>query len=146
MQDYRHILVAMDATEQSAKIVTRALKLATASGARLSMLKVLEHLPASIPVDPVPPEGVDKIEWFRNHARDELKEFARRLGHSEIEINVAVGSPKDVIADFAREQAVDLIVVGAHERHGIALLWGSTTDSVLHHAPCDVLAVHVPSL
>ena len=43
----------------------------------------------------------------------------------------------------ATEQACDLIVVGSHGRHGLALLLGSTANDVLHGAPCDVLAVHL---
>jgi universal stress protein A len=33
--------------------------------------------------------------------------------------------------------------VGSHGRHGLALLLGSTANSVLHGSPCDVLAVRV---
>ena len=40
-------------------------------------------------------------------------------------------------------EACDLIVVGSHGRHGLALLLGSTANDVLHGAPCDVLAVHL---
>ena len=43
----------------------------------------------------------------------------------------------------AHQIAADLIVVGSHGRHGIALLLGSTANGVLHGAPCDVLAVRV---
>jgi universal stress protein A len=35
---------------------------------------------------------------------------------------------------MARQQGVDLIVIGGHGRHGLALL---------HGAPCDVLAVRI---
>ena len=38
---------------------------------------------------------------------------------------------------------LDLIVIGSHGRHGLALLLGSTANSVLHHARCDVLAVRL---
>ena len=44
---------------------------------------------------------------------------------------------------FAREHAVDLIVVGSHGRHGLALIFGSTANGVLHGACCDVLAVRI---
>ncbi len=42
---------------------------------------------------------------------------------------------------MAKEHDCDLIVVGSHGRHGLALLLGSTANDVLHGAPCDVLAV-----
>jgi universal stress protein A len=38
---------------------------------------------------------------------------------------------------------VDLIVLGSHGRHGLAVLLGSTARSVLNGAGCDVLAVRI---
>jgi universal stress protein A len=37
----------------------------------------------------------------------------------------------------------DLIVLGARERHGLSIFVNLTEDTVLHAAPCDVLAVRV---
>jgi len=54
-----------------------------------------------------------------------------------------MGSPKTEIIRVAQENGVDLIVVGSHGRHGLALLLGSTANGVLHYAPCDVLAVRL---
>ena len=44
---------------------------------------------------------------------------------------------------FARENNVDLIVVGTHGRHGLSLVFGSTANGVLHGCCCDVLAVRI---
>jgi universal stress protein A len=54
-----------------------------------------------------------------------------------------MGSPKLEIVRVAEENNVDLIIVGSHGKHGIALLLGSTANGVLHHAKCDVLAVRI---
>ena len=54
-----------------------------------------------------------------------------------------IGSPKAEIIRIAEDMGADLIVVGSHGRHGIALLLGSTAASVVHHAKCDVLAVRL---
>ena len=51
------------------------------------------------------------------------------------------GQPRQEIHGFAIKEKCDLIVVGSHGRHGLALLLGSTANNVLHGAPCDVLAV-----
>ena len=53
------------------------------------------------------------------------------------------GQPRQEIHHLAKEHECDLIVVGSHGRHGLALLLGSTANDVLHGAPCDVLAVHL---
>jgi universal stress protein A len=55
------------------------------------------------------------------------------------------GVPKEEITQIAQQENVDLIVVGSHGRHGFALLLGSTANSILHHAHCDVLAVRLPN-
>ena len=41
----------------------------------------------------------------------------------------------------ARERQADLIILGSRERHGLSILLNFTEDSVLHAAPCDVLAM-----
>ncbi len=38
-----------------------------------------------------------------------------------------------------------LIVLGSRERHGLSILVNLTEDTVLHAAPCDVLAVRGPA-
>jgi universal stress protein A len=53
------------------------------------------------------------------------------------------GDPRDEIIRVAEENQADLIVLGSHGRHGLALLLGSTANAVLHHAKCDVLAVRL---
>jgi universal stress protein A len=58
---------------------------------------------------------------------------------------VSAGSPKREIARIARESEVDLIVIGTSGMGGIKRLLGSTTNGVLHDAPCDILSVQAVS-
>ena len=53
------------------------------------------------------------------------------------------GVPKQEIVQIAVQENIDLIVVGSHGRHGLALLLGSTANSILHYAKCDVMAVRL---
>ena len=57
--------------------------------------------------------------------------------------SVEAGSARSEILRYAREHDSDLIVLGGRERHGLSILLHRTEDSVLHGAPCDVLAVRV---
>ena len=57
--------------------------------------------------------------------------------------HLGFGQPRQEIHQLASEQQCDLIVVGSHGRHGLALLLGSTANDLLHGAPCDVLAVRL---
>ena len=63
------------------------------------------------------------------------------LPGSVAEVLVVSGRSKVEILRLATQQKADLIVVGAHGRHGLRGLLGSTTDRVLHQAACDVLTV-----
>ena len=56
---------------------------------------------------------------------------------------VATGSIKAEIVRAAQELGADLIVLGSRERRGLSILLNFTEDTVLHAAPCDVLAVRL---
>jgi universal stress protein A len=145
MKTYRHILLATDCAADSEAIREHTVALAAGLGADISLLKVLEHLPQDVPNEPVPPEDVDKIEWFTGRALDELREYAQGGGipADRASVVVTTDSPEQEISGFVRSNDVDLVVVGAHERHGLALFQGRTTDKLIHNAPCDVLVVHI---
>ena len=145
MKTYGHILLATDCSAGSRPVFEHSVALAGVLGAELSLLRVLEHLPQDVPNEPVPPEDVDKIEWFTARALEELQSYAQSSGVSADRANVVVttDSPESEIIRFVTAHDVDLVVVGAHERHGLALLQGRTTDTLIHNAPCDVLVVHI---
>ena len=69
--------------------------------------------------------------------------MADELGVEQRNCWLIWGSPNDEIVRIAKQHQVDLIVTGSHARHGLALIMGSTANSVLHHAECDVLAVRI---
>ena len=140
---YRHILFAVDFTEDAARVGARAVDLAERYGARLSLLHVVEYLPLDLGdgVMPVEPLGVD--EDLLKQARERLAELGEQLGRTDAELFVEVGATKEGVARVAAAEGVDLVVVGSHHRHGLALLLGSTAKAVLGAAPCDVLAVRI---
>jgi nucleotide-binding universal stress UspA family protein len=56
-----------------------------------------------------------------------------------------IGNPAREIVEYARAQAIDLIVVGATGRGALdRMFMGSVADKVLRHAPCPVLAIRHP--
>jgi universal stress protein A len=76
-------------------------------------------------------------------ARAKLDELSARLGLTRTSIRVEAGNKKTEILRVAKEEAVDLIVLGSRIRHGLGILVNFTEDTVLHAANCDVLAVRV---
>ncbi|MFQ3186685.1 MAG: universal stress protein A [Marinomonas primoryensis] len=76
-------------------------------------------------------------------AKERISILEAQLDISVQESCITQGGIESEIHRIAEEKKVDLIVVGSHGRHGLALLLGSTANGVLHGAPCDVLAVKV---
>ncbi len=143
---YQHVLCATDFSDDGLKVGERAKEIARRCGARLSLIHVVEDINISMgggyELLPVLPELPD--EALLRESRDLLGELAQRLDVEDAEKWVVnAPSTKEGIIGAARDHGADLIVVGSHGRHGLALLLGSTANAVLHGAPCDVLAVRI---
>ena len=141
MTAYQRILAAVDLTEDSRAVAARACELA-APGASVRLLHVIEFVPIEPMSDSlVPVMQIDDQSIAR--ARAQICNLALELGLPQDAGSVEIGSAKAEILRHAREQRSQLIVLGCRERHGLSILIHRTEDSVLHGAPCDVLAVRV---
>lgn len=142
MGEYKHILVGVDLTIESRDVSRRACALGRAFNSRLSCVHVIEPLSLAYGGD-IPMDLSTIQEQIQDTAKSHLAEFAETLGIAEADRHLIFGRPETEIHTLANEIGADLIVVGSHGRHGLALLLGSTANGVLHGAPCDVLAVRV---
>ncbi|MCU0975614.1 MAG: universal stress protein [Steroidobacteraceae bacterium] len=142
MSSYQNILLVVDLTEDSTTIGRRALAVAKDAGARISLLHVVEYVPVE-PMGETLLPAVQIEEELVGRARERLAELAAQLGLADAPRQVATGNIKAEIVRAAEELGADLIVLGCRERHGISILVNFTEDTVLHAAPCDVLAVRL---
>ncbi len=144
MNSYQHILLAVDFSEQCLEIGQRAKDLSDRYQAKLSIVHVADNLPIIDGMDgQIMPFDFDLNNELMQLAQQRLTKMGNTLGIAEADQWLVIGSPKSEIVNLAKENAVDLIVVGSHGRHGLALLLGSTANSILHHAHCDVIAVRI---
>jgi universal stress protein A len=143
MSSYRNILAVVDLGPDSPAVVRRARELCAGSGASLTLLHVVEFVPAEPLSDALLPTVQIEAELVER-ARARLLALASEPGCPAARFEVATGNVKAQITGFAREGRHDLIVIGSHERHGLSILVNLTEDTVLHAAPCDVLAVRLP--
>jgi universal stress protein A len=141
MAAYRNVLIAVDLSDDSAAVVRRGLEVA--GNAKVSLLHVLEFIPVDPAGEALLPPPVDLEGELLQSARQRLDTLCESLGLRDAPHRVEVGSIKAEIVRVATEEQVDLLVLGSRERHGLALLLGSTEKSVLHKTPCDVLAVRL---
>ncbi|MDQ5908851.1 MAG: universal stress protein [Pseudomonadota bacterium] len=143
---YQQILFAADFSEDALRVGERARDIARKCGAKLSLIHVVEDVNISLgggyELLPVLPDLPD--EALLQESRNALGNLAQRLDITDAGLWVVNAlSTKEGIIGAAKDHHIDLIVVGSHGRHGLALLLGSTANAVLHGAPCDVLAVRI---
>jgi len=142
MSIYRRILLVVDLDKHSEQIGARGRDLAAVLGADLSLLHVVEYVPVE-PMGETLLPAVQIEEELVQRARLRLAELAQSLGVGSARQDVAAGNVKAEIVRAAQDQHADLIVLGSRERRGPSILVNLTEDTVLHAAPCDVLAVRL---
>jgi universal stress protein A len=142
MSQYRRILLVVDLGEQCEVVGARARDLAAMTGAELSVLHVVEYVPVE-PMGETLLPAVQIEEELVQRATSRLAELADKLGIAASRRQVTAGNIKAEIVRAAQEQKSDLIVLGSRERRGPSILVNFTEDTVLHAAPCDVLAVRL---
>jgi nucleotide-binding universal stress UspA family protein len=78
-------------------------------------------------------------------AQEVEKNSLSPLPRDRVTLEVTVGEPAEEIVRFARENEVDLIVMGTHGRTGLAsILLGSVTVGVIRRACIPVMVVKCP--
>ena len=142
---YKTIMAAVDFSPHSERAVRQAAMLAGMLKADLFLLHVVE-----VPTYPVLEDtavsglpgmwDVEMTQTLMDAAKKQLQQMARRYDVDESQCDVIVGVAKVDIVEHAEQMNVDLIVMGRHGEGFLESLIGSVTDSVMHHARCDVLA------
>jgi universal stress protein A len=142
MPRYQKVLVLLDLSDHSERVFTAARDLAAYTDASIVALHVVDFVPAEPMAESLMPAmQIEQELAQRSHQR--LQEFITRFTAGRASCRVEIGNTKAEILRVAEEEGADLIVVGSHERYGLAILINFTEDTVLHAAHCDVLAVRL---
>jgi len=145
VQAYKHILVALDLSNEARQVAERGQDLATHYGAKISLIHVVEPVIVDNSYDLMTSLPAELDDSLQERAKSFLEKITQQFKLGKIEQIVTLGSIRSEIFRVAQEQAVDLIVIGTHGRHGVGLLLGSTANAILHGTPCDVHAVRIQS-
>ncbi|MGM8870993.1 universal stress protein [Psychrobacter sp. 2Y5] len=143
---YQHILLVTDLLSDADIVAQRAKRvLAGSPGAKLSVLHIVEDDMVRFGYELVPASSLsgekDGEHW--QEARAKLVQFLERneLHAVNSEVTAAISNDKGIV-NYCHEKDVDLLIIGRHERRGIAAwLVGATADNILPNAPCDSLVV-----
>lgn len=146
----KKVLVASDFSELSDAALAYGRELAFTFGATLVIVHVAENTltrgvgggDGFVFVDPELQRSVEA------GARRQLESLISDEDREQLYAAAVVltsNTPAHAITEYAKEAAVDLIVLGTHGRGAVAhLLMGSVAERVVRTAPCPVLTVRHP--
>ena len=92
----------------------------------------------------LPPNYFEEMEKM---AAERLEEVIPRADRDKLSVTLVMrkGNPFLEVVRYARDQKMDLIVLGTHGRGAIAhVLMGSVAEKVVRKASCAVLTVRHP--
>lgn len=145
MNEIRHILAATDLSSSSLEAVDRGFLVASATGARYTVLYAL-GLDALTSMRAL--LGVRADEVSARLLEDARQELAQAVAEStdtqgvQPFLQVEPDHAGDAVTRYAQEKGVDLMLVGAHGRGFLQrMLLGSTTSRLLRKSSCPVLVV-----
>lgn len=145
MDKFKKILVPVDFSDNSRKILQAAAGLAGQLGAELSVVFVVQSFDdySGFFVPHVPIAQFEE-EMVRS-AEDKMKAFVAETLPTEtpVQTRVLAGDVAESIIEHAARTGIDLIVMGTHGYKGLErVLFGSVAEKVVKTAPCPVLSIN----
>jgi nucleotide-binding universal stress UspA family protein len=146
---YRKILVPLDGSELSERVLPHIENLAKGGESEVILYRVCEPpvILADYPAD-LQTAWEDHVRQETDHIQEQcsiyLDDVKGKLEKRGLKVSVAAGLGKapEQIVDFAVQKGVDVIVMASHGRSGIARwAYGSTADRVLKSSPIPVLLI-----
>jgi nucleotide-binding universal stress UspA family protein len=139
-----HILVATDGSEASVKAGRLAVRLAGCHNALLTFVYVVDESVAAGLAD-ASGQDIRQVQGNLEQGGQRYLNYLTRLA-AGVKLasaqTIRKGEPYEEITALAREQQVDLIVIGQVGRRGLRrILIGSVTERVIEHASCPVMVV-----
>jgi universal stress protein A len=145
MADYNKVLVAVDGSDESEKIIDKAVAVAADSNAEIDVVLVFEPLLGSYSFE----LNMADFEKVQKQHQTEISEKMKQMLAARTptipgdRVHFLYGKPAKEIKKLAKELDTDLLVIGSHGHSPITAVLGSTANSVLHGIHCDVLTIRV---
>jgi nucleotide-binding universal stress UspA family protein len=157
---FEKILIAIGNSGESQIVLGSGLKLAEKLGAKVLILHVMTPLTSTsfsplvggmFPIiNDVAIEQYTK-EW-RESERQGLEQLQADAAQAkergiDVEISQNLGDSGRMICEVAKSWSADAIVMGRNQKSVLSEIWlGSTSNYVLHHAPCSILVIQLPAV
>ena len=148
------LMVGVDLSEATEKIVKKAEQLAKALSAQIWLIHITKPEPADLYITGNETD-VNEVEADPNLIRDsiakrfhnehrQIQEIADRLREAGLETTALLvqGATVETLLKEASKLDIDMIIVGSHGRGAMhQLLVGSVSEGVIHASECPVLVV-----
>lgn len=143
------ILWPCDGSEASYKALEAAIDIAEKFGARLYALQVVHQVPTvtGAGFTPAAVQGFDapmyEQELVKMAEKGLHETIAEKVGEKvEVESQVAIGVPADVIEEFVRENDIGMIVMATHGRTGLShMMLGSVAEKTIRQSSVPTLII-----
>ena len=135
---YKNILLAVNIYEDADLVIKPAIEFAKKNKA--NQIKIITVIDC---VGPFAPYIVESQHLLEKEAKKTLEKLVSGVADIDIQCEVLIGSPSIEIVSYAKQEKIDLIVIGSHGTSGINLLLGCVANTVLHKASCDVLTIRI---
>jgi universal stress protein F len=135
------ILVGLDASPRAKNVLDAALDLAQRTKSQLILMRAI-GIPVEVPPEAyvLPPSSLEDL--LRKEAQRYIEKEAERVPKELLAgTRVAVGTPWQAVCEAAKQENVDLIIIGSHGYQGLDRLIGTTAAKVVNHADRSVLVV-----
>ena|SRR5690554_3275497 len=145
MAAYRNILVAVDGSDESDAILTKALQVAENNNAQVSVVLVFEPVLGHYSFE-LNMADFEKVQ--REHQAIVADAIQRKLSGltpavPTERLHLRRGRPAAEIKKLTGELGIDLLIIGSHGHNPVRAVLGSTANAVLHGIECDVLTIRV---
>ncbi len=145
MTNFKKIMVPIDFSENSPKVLQSAVEVAEKFEAALSVVFVVQSFEdysgffvPHMPISQFEQEMVDSAE-------KKMESFLAENLNSDVPYNSAVlqGDVAEKIIEYAEKNDISMIVMGTHGYKGLEkVLFGSIAEKVVKTSPCPVLTVN----
>jgi len=138
---YKHILVAVDLSESSEKVINKAVSLAKDARANLSLIFVDVDDIANIGVVTLDVAPLPSVEEREKKLKGELQELADKADYEFENIMVVTGDLKNKLVATVKKMNIDLLVCGHHRDFWSRLL--SSVRKLINSVAADLLIVNL---
>lgn len=140
----KRILVALDSSKRAPQVLGAALRLAELVDAQLVVFRAI-GIPPDMPQELFRVTDLRLEDVLVRNAHTDLERLTAEVPRARLEkLTTSFATAWDGICTAAREQDVDLIVIGSHGYGRIDKLLGTTAGKVVNHADRNVLVVRTP--